>query len=147
MISLDEPAQSNPAQAPTPSVAPVTTGDLRSRLHAALVEAKQVHIADAIEHSEISESPNDLLITTSKMYTMYLKQPGFEAAVLKVLGKITRITIKVGEVAAPASSPAQSAKPQTDEAAQRALANPEVQRFQELFPDSQVRTVRNLSDN
>ena len=29
----------------------------------------------------------------------------------------------------------------------RALANPEVKRFQEMFPDSQVRTVRNLRDN
>jgi DNA polymerase III subunit gamma/tau len=125
------------------------TGDLRSRLHAALIESKQLHIADAVEHSEISESPNDLLVTTSKMYSTYLKQPGFEAAVLKILGRPIRITIKIGEpVVGQAVSPAASTpKPQTDEAAQRAFANPEVQRFQEMFPDSQVRTVRNLSDN
>ncbi len=132
------------------SAAPVlATGDLRSSLHAALIESKQLHIADAVEHSEISESPNDLLVTTSKMYSTYLKQPGFEAAVLKTLGRPIRITIKIGEPAVgQAVPPAESApKPQTDEAAQRALANPEVQRFQEMFPDSQVRTVRNLSDN
>jgi hypothetical protein len=33
-----------------------------------------------------------------------------------------------------------------NEAADRALAHPEVQRFQELFPDSQVRAVRNLKE-
>ena len=39
-------------------------------------------------------------------------------------------------------------KPAEDDAtAERALAHPEVQRFQELFPDSQVRTVRNLKEN
>jgi DNA polymerase III subunit gamma/tau len=134
------------------SEAPASTlvdGDLRSRLHAALIESKQLHIADALEHSEVSESPNDVLVTTSKMYSMYLKQAGFEAAVLKTLGRPIRITIKIGEPAVgQAVSPAGSTpKPQTDEAAQRALANPEVQRFQEMFPDSQVRTVRNLSDN
>ena len=31
-----------------------------------------------------------------------------------------------------------------EEASQRALENPEVKRFQELFQGSQVRTVRNL---
>ena len=34
-----------------------------------------------------------------------------------------------------------------NEAADRALGHPEVQRFQELFPDSQVRAVRNLREN
>jgi hypothetical protein len=35
----------------------------------------------------------------------------------------------------------------TDEAAERALAHPEVKRIQELFPESQVRAVRNLKEN
>ena len=34
-----------------------------------------------------------------------------------------------------------------DEAAERALAHPEVKRFQELFPESQVRQVRNLKES
>jgi hypothetical protein len=34
-----------------------------------------------------------------------------------------------------------------DATAERALGHPEVQRFQELFPGSQVRTVRNLREN
>ena len=37
------------------SRAPVI-GRSASRLHAALIEAKQMHLADAIEHSEVAES-------------------------------------------------------------------------------------------
>jgi hypothetical protein len=33
-----------------------------------------------------------------------------------------------------------------DEAARRALEHPEVKRFQETFPGSQVRAVRNLKE-
>jgi hypothetical protein len=32
------------------------------------------------------------------------------------------------------------------ETAERALAHPEVKRFQELFPDAQLRAVRSLKD-
>ncbi len=141
-------------------------GDLRSRLHAALIQAKQLHLADAIEHSELAASANELVITTPKMYVAYLKQPGFESAARGVLEKAVRITIKIagaggapgnaepgkaipsdGAPARQAISPDASQTPQGDETVQRALANPEVQRFQEMFPDSQVRTVRNLREN
>ena len=53
---------------------------MRSRLHAALLEAKLTHVADALEHSELAESPNELVFTTPKMYQLYLKQAEFEAA-------------------------------------------------------------------
>jgi hypothetical protein len=33
-----------------------------------------------------------------------------------------------------------------EEVSQRALSHPDVQRFQELFPDAQVRAVRNLKE-
>jgi hypothetical protein len=46
-----------------------------------------------------------------------------------------------GEQAAPQSI----AKPK-DDVAERALAHPEVRRFQEMFPDAQIRTVRNLKE-
>ncbi len=80
------------------------------------------------------------------MYSMYLKQPGFEAAVIKTLGRSVRITIKIGETAAVPMAAKPSA-PAANEATERAMENPEVRRFQEMFPDSQVRTVRNLRDN
>ena len=56
-----------------------------------------------------------------------------------------RVTIKIGD-AAPVAPVARSPK-REDEATSRALSHPEVKRFQEVFPDAQVRTVRNLKDN
>src|SRR5579871_2447894 len=125
-----QPATSPGAAQPS-AQASTDTGDLRSRLHASLIETKQLHIADAVEHSEIAESPSDLVITTPKMYSMYLKQAGFEAAVLKVVGKPMRVTIKIGETqGVPVSQASAEAR---DDATDRAMANPEVQRFKEIF--------------
>jgi hypothetical protein len=74
---------------------------------------------------------------------MNLKGSEFTAIVHKVLGKPVKVTIKIGETTREA---APAAAPQADEVSSRALEHPEVKRFQELFPDSQVRTVRNLKD-
>ena len=125
--------------------------DLRSQLHAALTDAKLTHVADALEHSELAESPNELVFTTPRMYHLFLKQPDFEALAKKVAGRPVRVTVKVGEPAQASAAVAKgaeetSSKP-ADEAARRALAHPDVKRFQEMFPEAQVRTVRNLKDN
>jgi len=121
----------------------VTNVDIKSRLHAALLEAKQTYVADALEHSELIESATELIFTTPKAYAMNLKNADFTAIVHRVVGTPVKVTLKIGETerqvpAAPAV--------QVDEVATRALEHPEVKRFQELFPDSQVRTVRNLKD-
>jgi len=133
-----------PAPVSAAPVKPLATGDLRSRLHAALLEAKLTHVADALEHSELAESPTELVFTTPKMYQLYLKQSEFEAAAKRIAGRPVRVTIKIGD-AAPAK-PITPAPKREDEAATRALSHPEVKRFQEVFPDAQVRTVRNLKD-
>ena len=70
---------------------------MRSRLHNALIEAKQANLADALGHSELAESDAELVFTTPKMYQMFLKDAAFEAAVKRVLGKPVRITVKLGE--------------------------------------------------
>jgi DNA polymerase-3 subunit gamma/tau len=146
-----------PKAAPAKSAPPVqvrskpetraAVGDLRSRLHAALLEAKLTHVADALEHSEVAESPNELVFTTPKMYQLYLKQAEFEAAAKRVAGRPVRVTVKIGDAARTPAATAPSAPKREDEATVRALEHPEVKRFQEMFPDAQVRTVRNLKDN
>jgi DNA polymerase-3 subunit gamma/tau len=139
------PTRGTPA-ASTPKAPPL--GSLRSRLHAALIEAKQSNLADALEHSELAESDAELVFTTPKMYQMFLKDSAFAAAVKGVLGKPVKITIKLGDAPRTAAEPPSAAPPvQNDAAAERALGHPEVQRFQELFPESQVRAVRNLREN
>jgi hypothetical protein len=52
--------------------------------------------------------------------------------------KVTAGTADVVEVRKP--------KPPQDDASERALSHPEVRRFQETFPDAQVRVVRNLKE-
>jgi DNA polymerase-3 subunit gamma/tau len=133
---------STPAK-PAPAALPMS-GDLRSRLHAALLEAKLTHVADALEHTELAESPNELVFTTPKMYQLYLKQAEFEAAAKRIAGRPVRVTIKIGD-AAPAIPVARAPK-REDEATARALSHPVVKRFQDVFEDAQVRTVRNLKD-
>ena len=59
---------------------PVASGDLRTRLHASLVEAQKMFIADALEHAEVVENGNELVITASKVYQMSLKDPALENA-------------------------------------------------------------------
>jgi DNA polymerase-3 subunit gamma/tau len=133
-------------KATPPKPVPAAGGDLRTRLHAALIEAQQAHVADAVEHSELTESPNEVVVTAPKMYVLYLKSPEFEKTVRQIIGRPVKVTIRAGEVqAAPALAAPKPA--QNDEIAARALAHPEVLRFRELFPDSQVRTVRNLREN
>ena len=137
-------ASAAPSMVVSPRAAPaaLSGGDLRSRLHAALIEAKLTHVADAVEHSALAESPTELVFTAPKMYQMFLKQAEFGPVAQRVAGRPVRVTVKIGEpVPAPAAAPARE-----DEAAGRALSHPEVKRFQEVFPDSQVRAVRNLKE-
>jgi DNA polymerase-3 subunit gamma/tau len=163
--SSKAPPRTAPRSAAPPSAAPApenaapasgsrvpASGGLRDRLHAALVEARKTHLADALEHSDVAESGAELVFTTPKMYQLFLKDPEFETAVRQAIGRPVRITIKVGEARETragenAAAPAAAAAPaEEDPAAARALAHPEVQRFQELFPGSQVRKVRNLKE-
>ena len=129
-----------------PEAVPEATGDFRTRLLATLHESKLTHVADAVGHSEVDETQAEITFTAPKMYQMFLKGQEFEAAVRRVAGRTVRITLKVGEAVAAAPA-AVKAPVKTDEAAERALTHPEVKRFQELFPESQVRAVRNLKES
>ena len=145
-------AEPSKSVAPQPAVskpvaAPASTGNLRSRIQAALVEAKKNFLADALEHAELVESPSELVFTVPKMYAMYLREAEFEATAKRIAGRPLRVTVKIGD-AVPAAVAVQAAAPKpADETTARALAHPEVKRFQETFPDAHVRTVRNLKDN
>jgi len=142
------PKAAPPKPAPAASAAPTavpTEGDFRTRLIATLHEGKLTHVADAVGRSEVTETPAEITFTAPKMNHMFLKGQEFEAVVRRVAGRAVRINLKVGEAAPVATKAAEP--PKTDEAAERALAHPEVKRIQELFPESQVRAVRNLKES
>jgi len=87
------------------------------------------------------------LLRASKMLSFALKDPGIQRITSQVLGKAIRVRFEVGENVA-SSKPAAVRKTAGEDAEfrERALSHPGVKRFQELFPDAQVRTVRNLSE-
>jgi hypothetical protein len=100
-----------------------------------------------VEHSRITLAGAELQVQTAKSYAMYFKDRGFEAAVREVFGRPLRISLTFGEsgadsAAAPLRQPAAA---QENEASDRALSNPEVQRFREVF-GGEVRKVRNLKE-
>ena len=129
-------------------------GDWRSRLYAALLDLKLPHTADAIEESDVAEVNGMLQITApNRLHEMTLKGdlPG---VIDQIAGRPMKFQIKVGQVTAKAVSPAMqkasagsaSAPAGDAEVRERALSHPDVQRFQQLFPDGQVRQVRNLKE-
>ena len=121
--------------------------DWRAALHAALMERHSAHTADIVERSEVAIAGAELRFTVSGK----LDQVGVEGdadlrdIAEQIAGRKLKIVAKVGSPVS-AAPLAVAAKQDDEELKQRVLSHPEVKRFQELFPDAQVRTVRNLKE-
>jgi DNA polymerase III subunit gamma/tau len=140
--SLAAGVASPPPAPPVPEAAPAA--DARSRLHTHLSEKGLSHLADAVDHARVTLAGGELEIATAKSYKLYLEDKQFAEIVREVFGRPVRIQITVEESAEPVSDAPLPASNQ-DDAAHRALANPEVRRFREVF-GGEVRTVRNLKE-
>ncbi len=103
--------------------------------------------ADAIEHSDVVEANGELRFTTPREFSIAMKEADLNQAVRHIIGKPMRIKVTIGEVTAPTQEKvaAAPAAQQEDDVSRRALANPEVQSFRNLF-GGEVRTVRNLKE-
>jgi DNA polymerase-3 subunit gamma/tau len=130
-------------QPPAPSLQPPATVSWRDRLHAALLEAGMQFTADAVEHSQVREQNGELHFTTPEEFSLAMNEKDILKVVQKIAGQPMRIKISLGT---PEASAAQGPAPQSNEVSERALGHPEVKRFQEMFPDAQVRVVRNLKE-
>jgi DNA polymerase-3 subunit gamma/tau len=136
------------ALAPQTEAPPMIAGDPRERLHAWLHEKGNAHLADAVENAALTITGGDLNVVAPKSYALYFKDRGFEEAVREVFGRPLRIKLTTGDAAAgpaPISMVAPPKADSEDEVTGRALANPEVQRFREVF-GGEVRKVRNLKE-
>jgi DNA polymerase-3 subunit gamma/tau len=151
--------------APRPSEAesgealePMAAGDWRHLLHAALMELGMAFTADAVEASRVTEVNGELRIVTKKEYALALRPQELDQAIRKVAGRSMTVKVTVGEAApptpiAPAGSapgaapagPATGSAPAAADASSRALENPEVKRFREVF-GGEIRTIRNLKE-
>jgi len=85
-------------------------------------------------------------LETLREFSLTLKDKDKRLAgiVKELAGRPLKISVRIVE---PAATPAAAdPKDNEDETVRRALSHPEVERFRQLFPDSQVRAVRNLKE-
>jgi DNA polymerase III subunit gamma/tau len=134
---------------PAPAAPKAVSADLREALANSLVELGMNYTADAVQHSDVAEQGGEVTFVTPKRYSLAMSQSDLAKA-LEAIGKKARIKVTIGEPAsAPAATPAAAPKKASndEEAEKRALADPSVQRYQELFPDAQIRAIRNLKSD
>lgn len=118
----------------------------QERLHAALVEQNKTFIADAVEHASITEGEGEIRFVAGREFLLALQSSELQAIIQNLAGRPLRVKVAAGENAV-RSGVESRPKEDDDETARRAFAHPEVQRFQQLFPGSQVRAVRNLKEH
>jgi DNA polymerase-3 subunit gamma/tau len=139
-----------PAPAPAASAFP-ENASLKAKIHAILTENGNKFSADAIEMAAVADSPGGVDITASKADIMTLKTDKTLAKVCEqALGRPVKVNFIAGDPGAAAQEDLPQKKKTLDgassDAEQRARQHPEVQRYQELFPGSTIRNVRDLSD-
>ena len=148
-LSPEPKAQSTPISSPVGSspVGSMAVGSsLKDRLLALLNEQKKKFSADAVQHAQVEESSGVIKFLAPREFVRPLQSRDIAAALNAVLGRMVRVEVvqddSIIEAKAVASRPAEE-----DEATrERALSNPEVQRYRELFKDAKVHSVRNLSN-
>jgi DNA polymerase-3 subunit gamma/tau len=121
--------------------------DFKSKLRAALMELGMKYSADALDHSLVTESPGEVQFTVPEELALSMKQADLQKAIRTFEPRPLKIKVTYGS-GSPAGSKSQTGSEppvDQDEVSRRALAHPQVQRFQELF-DGQVRNVRNLKE-
>ncbi len=141
-------AQARAANAgPSAAAPPASPGGMRDRLVAALHELGLTFTADAIEHAAVKESAGEVQFAIPNDHAFAVEEKDLQKALKQIGldGRRVKIAFTDGP-ASPASGSEAVAKPPKDEAAERALSNPEVQRFRQVFQDAEVRVVRNLKE-
>jgi DNA polymerase-3 subunit gamma/tau len=138
------------APAPAPKAAPAPppppqNSEWRQRLHSALMELGMPFTADAIANSAVSEANGELEIVTTKLDKMALREDELQKAIKQISSRPFRIKIRVDEKMQAAAPLPSASEAQEDDTTKRALANPEVQRFRDVF-DGKIYKVRNLKE-
>ena len=108
-----------------------------------LLEGGMKVSADALHPAEVTLEGSDLRIRVPKAFQLALRDGALAKAAQKLAGRPVRVAIETTTAATEKEKePAQG----NAEFHERALEHPGVKRFQELFPDAHVRTVRNLKE-
>ncbi|MCU1325562.1 MAG: polymerase subunit gamma and tau [Bryobacterales bacterium] len=143
-VATPPPAPPPPAAPATP---PASDGEWIDRLHRAMLDSGLTFSADAVLHAGAAIVNNELVLTIPKSYTLDLGREEILTALKKMGMPAQRFKIAIGAAAAaPRVAPAEEKPAGVDEATERALGHPDVQKFRELF-GGEVRTVRNLKES
>jgi DNA polymerase-3 subunit gamma/tau len=151
-ISVPSPApapQTEPPSSPASALnsPPQNPGDWKQTLYQALVEAKMNFTADAIQSSDVRLEANELIVKAPKVMMLALKDTALQRIASQIAGKPVRLRIDLDDTkTAIVGSSASPSETSDSGFRDRALSDPSVKRFQELFPGAQVRTVRNLNE-
>jgi DNA polymerase-3 subunit gamma/tau len=152
IVKAAEPAVSPEIQEDGKAEASIVPVDLKSALEAALLEGGFKMSADAVRHSLVQVDGAEVVITTAKMFVLGLRDVAVAKTASTILGRPAKIRVEVDAslaIASPAAEAMPNFEAQTQTAtgaSERALAHPGVKRFQQLFPGSHVRAVRNLNE-
>jgi len=134
--------------APAPKASPPpkpqsTMSGWQGKLHRAFTELKMPYSADAIQHSQITETPQGLKIEAPSDLRLSLKKREVQQA-FEHLGE-AGMKFSIGYVEGGPVVAAGAAPEGDEELSRRALSHPEVQRFRETL-GGQVRAVRDLKE-
>lgn len=133
------------APPPKPAVTLENDAPLQARIVAYLIESKRKFSADAVAAAQIEEKPGVIRFLAPRAYTRPLQAKEVASAVHAVLGRAPKIeVIEDNSIAVATAAPK---APSIDDEALRAkaLADPAVQLYQQMFPDAQLRGVKDLS--
>lgn len=139
------PRMATPPAAPVSGSFPPASGNLKDRLVQFLMDSGRKMSADAVAHSEIRERPDGITFAAPVEFGISLRSAEVQKALAQVLGRTAKINIEVNDGAGESHTSA-GAQKEDDDTTRRALENPEVRRYQELFPDSHVRRVEDLKN-
>jgi DNA polymerase-3 subunit gamma/tau len=139
-------AKAAPVEADRPAATPSrSVADVKSALFQALTDMGCNFTADAVEASEVTQADSELSFLTPIEFKLAMSESDIRKASAQVLGKPYKIRITVGTPVNAAPVAAKSA-PAEDELMTRAMADPAVQIFREVFPSAEIRQVRNLKE-
>jgi hypothetical protein len=99
-----------------------------------------------VENSQVVEAGGELQFTTTKPYKLALREDDLRKALARITQRSLRIKVAVTESVESAAPIDTAAPAREDDATTRALANPEVQRFREVF-GGEIRKIRNLKES
>ena len=101
--------------------------------------------ADAVEHSQFTEADGELKIVTPKEFSLAMRKEDLQKAITHLGLPPQRLSITFGEPENAGPALEKKKNSPEDEVTTRALSNPEVKHYLELF-GGDVRAVRNLKE-